>query len=122
MAKDSTKGLVLGFVGGLVGGVAVSIAIQNFLMEELSGNMHGILEAADYDDIALDMAIIKMAEKGETERIVATYCNMLRTRMDYIRPANIKDPELRSLVEKRRAEAIKLIARLEAEEKCLTKR
>jgi hypothetical protein len=58
MAKESTKGLVLGFVAGLVGGVAVSIAIQNFLMEELAGNVHGILEAADYDDFSLDMAII----------------------------------------------------------------
>jgi len=122
MAKESTKGLVLGFVGGLVGGVAVSIAIQNFLMEELAGNVHGILEAADYDDFSLDMAIIELAEKGETERIVAAYCKILRTRMDYIRPANIKDPELRSHVEKRRAEAIKLIARLDAEGKCLTKR
>jgi hypothetical protein len=68
------------------------------------------------------LAIIRWAEKGETEKIIKSQCWLLRGQLKWVHPEGIVNEADREKITELREEARKLIETLDSEGRCLTKR
>jgi hypothetical protein len=122
MKRNSITGFFLGIAGGIFGGIAVSLIWFDIQMSGYLDNMQKDVDQAKHQDTYLNLRFIQMVENGETERLIRAYCTLLHMRLKYLDPESIEDTDLRIKVIKDTNEAEQVVARLESEGKCLTKR
>jgi len=120
--RNSSTGFFVGLAGGIVTGIATAIVWYELQLSEMLANIQTLGDKATHQDTSLHLAFIQMAEKGQIDRIIRAHCQLLHNRLEYIHPEDIDDPTLRAKVTDEKKEAQLVVARLEAEGKCLTNR
>ena len=122
MKRNSTTGFLLGLAGGVITGLTVALIWFEHDMGEHLDNLQKTVDEAKHQETFFNLRFIQMAENGETERLISAYCTLLRVRLKHINPASIEDTAFRTKLIEKKNEAALIVARLESEGKCLTRR